>query len=383
MNLTDNTKPSTSWDQLNVTDGTMNLLNVQPDSVAVKPWHLDASNDDERILSFIQFYLEATRGACESLNQDYDLRQKLYAQADALARRAYENRQPDAMKTATAILEKIYYTDFNLRSAKFNDSDVSPILRDIASTIERHYIDFYLKADSRLDTSNYPRNGKDYVRWFKDIIQSHVSSNHEFYDDFLPHRAQREHLRFYLCQETNLDPKFDDILAYIQVGHGGQQKMEIAINYWDEMGNGNYSEVHSSLFQKTLNYLNVDSNYVRTNLFPESIASGNMSSCLAIYRRHSLRALGYFGTAEYIGPRRFKSLLTAWERNELDPAFSEYHRLHISIDAIHGNAWLNNVIAPLIDRDPDLGEQIAQGMLLRLESSNDYLDALQKKVVLL
>jgi pyrroloquinoline quinone (PQQ) biosynthesis protein C len=159
--------------------------------------------------------------------------------------------------------------------------------------------------------------------------------------------------------------------------------MEIASNYWDEMGNGKPEEVHTHLFQKTLDYLGVDAEYIRNNVFHESVASGNMSSCLAMYRRHNLRALGYFGTTEYIAPKRFKSLLKAWERNRLDPVFAQYHRLHVSIDAAHGAAWLNNVIAPLVEKNPDCGRAIAEGMLLRLESSNDYLDALQKRVVAL
>jgi hypothetical protein len=340
-------------------------------------------HDAGELAAWMTHYFSSSRDTCRRINRDYALRKKLVEQAASLSNKAYARKDQAALAAVTAVLEIIYRHDFSLRKVELIDSDVSPIARDVASIIEEDYLNSYLDHSGPALIAEYPKGGKDFVRWFKDTIQNHVSSNHVFYEDFLPNHAKREHLRFYLAQETNLDPRFDDILAQIQVGHHGAPKMEIASNYWDEMGNGKSEEVHTNLFQKTLDYLDVDAEYIRNNVFHESVASGNMSSCLAIYRRHNLRALGYFGTTEYIAPKRFKSLLKAWERNELDPLFAQYHRLHVSIDAAHGAAWLNNVIAPLVESNPACGRAIAEGMLLRLESSNDYLDALQKRVVAL
>jgi pyrroloquinoline quinone (PQQ) biosynthesis protein C len=330
--------------------------------------------------SWISGYFNSDSATCRRLNNDYSIRKALAESTHALASRAYREGDAAALDAATAVLEVIYRHDFALRDLRCADCEVAPIARDMAAILEENYLSCYLKAPGAQDIASPPTDGKEYVRWFKDIIQAHCSSNHQFYEHFLPDIADREHIRFYLAQETNLDPRFDDILAQIQIGHHGVPKMEIAQNYWDEMGNGDSGAVHTSLFQKTLTYLGVDAKYLRANVFAQSIASGNMSACLALYRRHNLRALGYFGTTEYIAPKRFKSLLKAWERNGLDPVFAEYHRLHVSIDAVHGNAWLNNVIAPLVDNNPLAARQVAEGMLLRLSSSSDYLDALLARV---
>jgi pyrroloquinoline quinone (PQQ) biosynthesis protein C len=332
------------------------------------------------LLAWVERYFDCDAASCQRLNRDYVLRKDLSERTEALALAAYADNDRAALESATAILETIYRHDFNLRGVALADSEVAPIARDLAAILEEHYLASYLDGGHAAQIAAPPRGGKEFVRWFKDAVQRHVSSNHPFYEQFLPDTANREQLRFYLAQETNLDPKFDDILAQIQIGHRGAPKMEIASNYWDEMGNGQSSAVHTALFQQTLDYLGIDDDYLAQRVFYQSVASGNMSSCLALHRRHNLRALGYFGTTEYIAPKRFKSLLKAWQRLDLDPRFAEYHRLHVTIDAVHGNAWLNNVIAPLVEQDPTAGVQIAQGMLLRLASSNDYLDALLQRV---
>ncbi len=79
---------------------------------------------------------------------------------------------------------------------------------------------------------------------------------------------------------------------------------------------------------------------------------------------------------EYLAPRRFKHVVKAWKRNGLPEAGIVYHDLHIGIDTVHAKAWLNKVIAPLIDRDPRLGEEIALGAFIRMNSSQRYLDQL-------
>lgn len=358
-------------------------------SIPMQDWRCgDGSNDAyfvgiEQLQAWVTHYFGCDAAACRRYNRDYALRKDLSERTEALAHAAYVDGDRDARDCATAILDTIYRHDFSLRGIALVDSEVAPIARDLAAIIEEHYLASYLDGAHASRIAAPPRGGKEFVRWFKDEVQGHVSSNHPFYQEFLPETASREQLRFYLAQETNLDPKFDDILAQIQIGHRGVPKMEIAGNYWDEMGNGQAGAVHTALFQQTLDYLAIDDDYLARHVFPQSVASGNMSSCLALHRRHNLRALGYFGTTEYIAPKRFKSLLRAWQRLDLDLRFAEYHRLHVTIDAVHGNAWLNNVIAPLVEQDPAAGVQIAQGMLLRLDSSNDYLDALMQRVVAL
>ncbi|AQA16542.1 hypothetical protein BV401_28695 [Streptomyces malaysiensis subsp. malaysiensis] len=222
--------------------------------------------------------------------------------------------------------------------------------------------------------SGYPTGGKEYVRWLKALIQDHPASTHPMYAEHLPTVATAEDIRFLLAQETSLDPRFDDILAVMQLGATGAEKMEIAANYWDEMGNGEFADVHTTLFSQCLTSIGVDQDYVEQNLLPIAKECGNISAGLALSRRHYLRAIGYYGVTEFLAPRRFRQLVTAWDRLGLPPEGKIYHDIHINIDAHHAAGWYKNVIGPVVERDPAAGREVALGTFVRLNTSAQYLD---------
>jgi len=150
--------------------------------------------------------------------------------------------------------------------------------------------------------------------------------------------------------------------------------MEFAKNYWDEMGNGKLDKVHSVLFETLGKELNVNEEYIQKNLLTESLVSGNLSSFYALRRDNFYKALGYFGVTEYLAPRRFKAVVNAFERNNLSKEAQEYHELHIYIDSIHGIGWFNNVVRPLVEKDPLARIEITKGALTRLDTSSTHLD---------
>lgn len=46
-----------------------------------------------------------------------------------------------------------------------------------------------------------------------------------------------------------VDGKFDDLIALAQLGiQDPKMKLALARNYWDEMGNGNPEDIHTTLF---------------------------------------------------------------------------------------------------------------------------------------
>ena len=51
----------------------------------------------------------------------------------------------------------------------------------------------------------------------------------------------------FLAVEGGPDGGFDDLVALCQVGLDGRPKLELARNYWDEMGNGDLAGVHTTL----------------------------------------------------------------------------------------------------------------------------------------
>lgn len=309
-------------------------------------------------------------------NADYELRKMIREDCHNLVHAAYGNNSREALSLVHEILALIYEQDFSSANLRMVNCETQPIFRDIAAILEAGALEFECKLIQKSEIDWYPAQGAKYVQWLKKLISAHKSSKHPLYNQYLAEQASAQDLAFFMAQETSLDPHFDDILSMLQIGLHGVSKMEIANNYYDEMGNGDLDNVHTVLFSKTLKALNVGPDYIKANMLLEAQIAGNLSACLALSRRHYYKAIGYFGVTEYLAPRRFKHVVAAWKRNSLPEEGIKYHDLHIRIDALHAHGWMHNTILPLIDSDPKIGFEVALGAMIRLNSSTRYLDAL-------
>lgn len=219
-------------------------------------------------------------------------------------------------------------------------------------------------------------SGAEFVTIAKEEIKRHSASHHEFYEDFLPNRATVEDIAFYLAQETLQDPRFDDFIASLQIGLPAQPKLELAINYWDEMGNGEISRMHTVMFQNVVDSFGFTDNYVQESLTTDGLWCGNLSTMLVLRRHLIYRGIGYFATIEHMFPKRCLSLIAAWKRLGLPTRLLEYHEEHVRVDARHASGFFQRVIVPLVDMKQGCAREILWGVLARLNSSNRHLDAL-------
>ncbi|MDJ0380133.1 iron-containing redox enzyme family protein [Streptomyces sp. G-G2] len=313
------------------------------------------------------------------LSENYSFRGELAGICRSLAVRAYKDGERSALAELHAALALVYERDFSGARVTDADHERQPILRDVAALLERAVLGRELSRISESSVTGHPTSGTEYVRWLKKMVGEHPAGWHPFYHQHLAKHGSREDLRLLLAQETNLDPRFDDILALMQIGRHGGEKLEIAANYWDEMGNGDPAQVHTKLFGEALAAIGADPDFVRATFLLEAGVSGNISACLALSRRHYYKAVGYFGVTEYLAPRRFRCVVDAWRRHDLDEVGIVYHELHIGVDAGHAAGWFKNVVGPLVDADPRIGREIALGAMMRLNTSQDYLDALLKR----
>ncbi|MCL8484288.1 MULTISPECIES: iron-containing redox enzyme family protein [Bradyrhizobium] len=296
---------------------------------------------------------------------------------DAVCRRGFREDDAEALRAAHRLLAQIYAERLRLPSG--DERRPSAEADDIAELIETYLLGFEERAIDHGLVASAPRSGAALARWLRELVEQHPATAHPFYTDFM-RRATKRDLEYYSIQETTLDPRFDDAMALLQLGTPDVAKMEIAKNYWDEMGNGEIPRIHTKLFQRVLDVLGITASAVRAQLRTESIACGNLSMTMVLQRCHFHKAIGYYGVTEYVVPFRFGHVVEAWERLGLDPSGLDYYHVHYQIDAEHGNAWFDHVIAPIVDAQPDTAALIARGALYRLNSSQRYLDRLLSDV---
>jgi hypothetical protein len=244
--------------------------------------------------------------------------------------------------------------------------EVTRLLEVATMDAENRYV-----PDGLLDQA--PTDGKAYLSWLKKFARQHRVFKHPYYHEFIHNQAGPEDLRTYILQESVVDGRFDDLLAMMQVGTSGPAKMEIATNFWDEMGNGNPAEVHTFLFNKIFDVFHITQEELDRVLTANALLSGNLAVLLCRYRRYYPEAVGFLGMTEWLVPDRFKSVVSAWERLGLPDVGIVYHRLHITIDSVHAAGWFHNIVAPSAGSEV-MRRGIARGAIWRLNSSARYLD---------
>ncbi|MFC9849090.1 iron-containing redox enzyme family protein [Streptomyces sp. NPDC060223] len=218
-----------------------------------------------------------------------------------------------------------------------------------------------------------PTEPREYLSWLKKTAREHRVYKHPYYHEFIRNTATESDLRNYVMQESVVDGRFDDLLAMMQVGTAGAAKMEIAANFWDEMGNGDHAEVHTHLFNKIFEVFEISEEELGRSLTGTSLLNGNLAVMLCRHRSLYSEAVGFLGMTEWMAPDRFVQVVHAWERLGLPEVGITYHRLHITIDSQHAQGWFHNVVLPAAE-SAYMRRAIARGILWRLNSSAAYLD---------
>jgi pyrroloquinoline quinone (PQQ) biosynthesis protein C len=297
-------------------------------------------------------------------------RERINAEVRLLNERAAGNDRA-ALRGQQLLLSRIYQLCTQLPNG--DSAEGSVIIHEVTRLLEQALVS---TEDSLIDTGvldGMPADGKAFVSWLKAMARRHRAAKHPYYVDFINNRATTDDLRRYIIQESAVDGRFDDLLAMMQVGARGSAKMEIAQNFWDEMGNGNSAEVHTHLFNKIYEVFDIGDEELESAATANDLRTGNLAVLLCRYRAMYGEAVGFLGMTEWLVPDRFRYVVRAWERLGLPDVGITYHRLHITVDSHHAAGWFHNVIIPGAS-SPAMRRGVARGALWRLNSSARQLD---------
>lgn len=177
----------------------------------------------------------------------------------------------------------------------------------------------------------------------------------------------------FLALEGGPDADFDDLVATCQVGLRGSAKMELATNYWDEMGNGDQDAVHTVLHDRLVDAVGLPEIPVFEQ--PTSaLARSAFGGLLATNRWVQPEMLGALGLIELQAGPRCRLVLHALERCNAPDEARPFYEVHADVDPRHGKDWLEKVIAPTVEQLPDWGPRIVRGALWRASVNAEFLD---------
>jgi hypothetical protein len=183
-------------------------------------------------------------------------------------------------------------------------------------------------------------------------------------------------MRWFVEQEAAGEAGFDDLVALAQIKAPLPAKLELARNYWDEMGRGNAKGMHGPMLEALVLALKATPR-VETTVAP-SLALGNTMAALATNRAYAYHILGALGVIELTAPGRAGMVSQALRRLKVSAKARHYFDLHAVLDVKHSEAWNREVFYSIVRDAPDAGRWIAEGALMRLQCGGDCFEAYRR-----
>jgi hypothetical protein len=210
-----------------------------------------------------------------------------------------------------------------------------------------------------------PEDPDAFVAWFEDLKQTGPGQGDALFP-WLAREAPLEPFRWFLTQEVAGEAGFDDLVAMTQVKLPTRAKLELARNYWDEMGRGREDAMHGPMLEglaKALELHPTDEDTVW-----EAHALANLLVAFAANRRYTYHSVGALGAVELTAPGRALCVNEGLQRLGFGMPVRRYYALHSTLDVKHSEAWNKEVLRPLVAADPRVARPIAEGALMRLQA---------------
>jgi hypothetical protein len=220
-----------------------------------------------------------------------------------------------------------------------------------------------LRESVREEAAAAPTDADGFIAWFEELKQVGPGQGDPLFP-WLAESATRDELRWFFEQEAAGEAGFDDLVAMTQVKLPARPKLELARNYWDEMGRGNAKGMHGPMLDTLVETLEV--NPVIENTVWESLALANAMTAMATSRRYAWHSVGALGVIELTAPGRSASVAQGLRRIGLSDRERRYFDLHAVLDVKHSEEWNKEALRPLVEEDPRRATAMAEGALMRL-----------------
>jgi hypothetical protein len=191
--------------------------------------------------------------------------------------------------------------------------------------------------------------------------------------DWVATSADWDQLVAFLAVEGGPDAVFDDLVALCQVGIRGRAKLTLGANYWDEMGRGDLTAVHTVLHDQLVEAVALPV-IPRDELPVTALRRTALNGVLATNRWLQPEMVGALGLLELQAGPRCRQVVRALHRLGAPSAAFPFYEEHAQVDPLHGKAWLDEAVRPIVEDHPAWAARIVRGARWRAEV-NDALFA--------
>lgn len=221
-----------------------------------------------------------------------------------------------------------------------------------------------LRQEAIDEAAAAPTDADGFIAWFEELKQTGPGQGDPLFP-WLAEEASKDELRWFLEQEAAGEAGFDDLVAMTQVKLPTRPKLELARNYWDEMGRGQEAGMHGPMLNGLVDTLALEPTI--ENTVWQSLALANAMTAMASTRRYAWHSVGALGVIELTAPGRSACTATGLKRVGLSGKERRYFTLHAVLDVKHSEDWNREAIRPAVEEDPRRATAMAEGALIRLK----------------
>ncbi|MEJ2889159.1 iron-containing redox enzyme family protein [Actinomycetospora aeridis] len=147
-------------------------------------------------------------------------------------------------------------------------------------------------------------------------------------------------------------------------GVQGRAKASLMTVEHDEYGAGRAERVHARIYNEMMAGLGLDTAYgAYLDVAPAAtLATVNIMSLFGLHRRWRGASVGQFALIEITSPPGAARLVTAIERLGLPPEVTAFYAEHVEADAVHEQLVRRELIAGLLEREPELAADVVLGI---------------------
>jgi hypothetical protein len=310
-------------------------------------------------------------GPHEMLRCAAEVRTRLQRELAAVTGSGFNDRDPSALLEIHKILYMLYDLSFGNPLSPAVAHERSPWIATIRETLESAWLADELSWIQR-ELPSAPFTAHGICAWFG----AHARKNSDLDTrvvEFLAREASRDQFATFILSDGYLNYRFYDALVLAMLHYSETVKSEIIRHMWDECGGDTPLRAHTRQFTRTLQQIGrvLPSPPVWDDWRP--YAGFNLYFLLGLNRRHYFKAVGSLAMPELFDPDRDRAVVDGLRRLGFHPEYDfEYYNSHIEVDEGHGPCWLDHVIRPIVESQPEAALDLAVGGALRMVAMSRY-----------